>query len=188
MVRSFLMLLLLLSFSSNLNAQKRHHSAHVHEVGVVNAALDKNALDIELTLPAPALLSFEHQPKNKQQESDLKTAITKLKAAAQNFTINPEAQCEVLSATANLHVLEEEDDKEEKDHHHHEHEKHEAEHTELKASYKFNCKMPKELKTVEVKLFDSFPPHFTLKGTVIGNAKELPHTLSKPNTTLKGFN
>lgn len=138
----------------------REHSAHEHGHGTLSIVIDGPELVIELEMPGINVVGFEHAPNDEAQQRSVDEAIALFKRSNLIFVPTAAANCRARDAEVTMaggeqhdgevHAVGEhaKDDKSGL-----EHEKGEL-HTELHAEYRFHCKAPAELQTLEVRLFE----------------------------------
>ena len=142
-------------------ASEGEHKPHVHGESKMNLAVEGNVLEIELESPAHDIVGFEHMPKTAAQRDSVKRAVATLKDGAALFRLSPGAGCKLQEAEVETPLAEDEEHKhEEAEHKHDEHKEgehaEEEVHSEFHAHYRFRCADPAQLKSMEVKLFESF--------------------------------
>lgn len=153
-----------LTFGQNLGA-------HVHGVATLNVAIEDNRVDIELHSPAANIVGFERKASTAQEIKSVKNAKLLLESASVLFSF-PSVECKVVATSVNLGDLIENSDhgksphtdsdhREHNDDHSHDHdhyhrEEHQA-HTEIVASYRYECGKLQALESISVQLFKVFP-------------------------------
>ena len=149
-------------------AAEGEHKPHVHGESKMSLAVEGNVLEIELESPAHDIVGFEHMPKTAAQRDAVKRAVAALKDGAALFRLSPGAGCKLQEVEVETPLAEDEEHKDEHKHahkeddHKEEHAHKEGEHaeeevhSEFHAHYRFNCADPAQLKSMEVKLFESF--------------------------------
>lgn len=137
---------------------------HVHGEGQLNAALDKETLTLNLTLPLDAAVGFERPPKNDKEKAALAAAAKALDAAAVLWAPTSAAQCALQSKDIHVPFTGGADD-----HAGHAHEG-EAHHADIEARYTYRCARPAALKSVETTLFKSFKRLYRLETQRVGPA------------------
>ncbi len=141
--------------SSALGSEQIHrqHDIHEHGGGELNLAMESNEIQIELRMPAMNIVGFEHQPNNQEQKDAIQKALKILNDANQLFALAPDARCLVKKSKAITTAIEEDHNEGENEEEIHDEEE---THSEFHGSYLFSCESPKELTTLQVKLFDLF--------------------------------
>jgi hypothetical protein len=146
----------------------QEHAAHVHGEARLDVAQEGHALSLQLESPLDNLLGFEHAPKNAAEEDQARRMSARLRAARDLFVPTPAAECALekvtLESSALTPELLGETEHEHEDEAAHEHEgehedehEHAAGHADLDALWQFRCARPEALRSVEIRLFDSFP-------------------------------
>lgn len=135
--------------------------SHVHGVGTLDVALDKNQLSLALELPLDVAVGFERAPKTEKEKAALIEASMALNAASTLFIPNPEAKCTGQATNIVLPTLgiKAGGDKREKE----QGAKHAEEHADIEASYTFQCENPAALKRLETTLFKQFKRLYRLE-------------------------
>lgn len=152
----------------------RDHDAHVHGVGQLNIAVEKNHLHIELSSPAMNIVGFEHQPRDEKQQQAVKNAVATLKAGEQLFVAPAAAACTLQEAEVETGLMKEHNEHEHHDHdhgHQHDHEEEET-HADFVAHYAFECAKPGQLSEISVKLFEAFPATEELDVQLLNGSKQ----------------
>ncbi|MFN3785914.1 MAG: DUF2796 domain-containing protein [Thiothrix sp.] len=117
------------------------HGTHEHGVAALSLAIGDAGLEIMLESPAANLLGFEHTPDTDAEKQKLAAVESKLRAAENLFTLNGEAGCELKDVSIDTAQSE-------------------AGHSDMDVAWAYACSKPADLKTVEVKLFSTFPDGF----------------------------
>lgn len=136
--------------------------AHLHGFAELTLALVGNSLEISLESPAANIVGFEHKATSDEQIQAVENAKSTLESAKQLFTFSG-SKCALKYAQANMSALVQQEEHHHDDHHeagHHgeeTHEAHEESHSEIKASYSFECQHGDRLDTVSVNLIQLFP-------------------------------
>lgn len=163
--------------------EHRKHGAHVHGIAALNLALEGQEVHIELDSPAANIVGFEHAPSSADDHAALDKAVATLKDGDRLFRFNEEAGCRMEMATVTSELFDEahheqeghaqekagahaHEDKEGHDHDEHKEEhghkdehEHEGEgetHSDMDATYHFECDTPDKLKALTVELFEAF--------------------------------
>jgi len=138
-----------------------HHDSHVHGIALINVALEKSELYIELESPAANIVGFEHAPSSEKEKKAVKKAFAILKTGEKVFKATSSAGVTLENVEVTQgHELEEHGDPKhgnhDTDHHEQDKDAHDEDHSEFKAVYRFHCKHPDKLKQIEVMLFEQF--------------------------------
>lgn len=146
--------------------------AHEHGVASLNLVVDGGQLMIELDSPAANIVGFEHMPGSAEDFAALADARKQLLRADALFAITDAAGCALeeaeaksplfeADAQATEHEHEHEHEKHDHAEQHHDHEEHHAEHagahSDIEASFHYDCANPDAIEQIEVKLFEVFP-------------------------------
>ena len=142
--------------------------AHEHGVASLNLVVDGGQLMIELDSPAANIVGFEHMPGSAEDFAALADARKQLLRADALFAITDAAGCALEEAEAKSPLFEAdaqatEHEHEKHDHaeQHHDHDEHHAEHagahSDIEASFHYDCANPDAIEQIEVKLFEVFP-------------------------------
>jgi len=124
-----------------------HLDAHVHGEAKMMIVLENNQLFIEIETPAMNVLGYEHPPENKQQQQGLKQAVQTFEQSSQIIKLHG-GFCLPHSQNVETPGLEHKADSPYHDHN---------AHTEFHISYIWTCKNARDLKEIELSLFEHFP-------------------------------
>lgn len=163
----------------------RQQGAHRHGVGRLNAAVENDALYVELVLPGEGVVGFEHAPRTDRERRVVAEAVRTLEHAANVLAFPAQAGCQLVHARVETAMLGEEHPVEhaqgadetghERDHGdgapaapgEHGHDRHtEQMHSEFRVGFEFRCS--EALEFVDVVLFDHFGATEVLEVQVIG--------------------
>lgn len=138
--------------------------AHEHGVASLNVALDGGTLEIQLESPAMNLVGFEHAAKSDADKAKVAAARKQLQQPQALFALPGEANCSLKDSALQSPLFAE---------HEHEHEEHghdeESGHSDIDASYRFECANPAALKALELgTFFATFPATEELEVQLIG--------------------
>ncbi|KOO58622.1 hypothetical protein WH43_08595 [Rheinheimera sp. KL1] len=172
----------LLSQSMDILAEQPDTRAHQH--GVARLELFKQVTELQIGFYATGtdILGFEHQPQNQAQADTVKKAIALLSTPDKLFKIEG-AECTVTQHQSNLAELQHHSgSKDEHSHeysheHEHEHEHEHSGHSDIEASYHFNCTTTGPV-TVTVNLFTLFPQLQSINSSWITENGQSAATLS----------
>ena len=158
--------------------------AHEHGVASLNLVVDGGQLMIELDSPAANIVGFEHMPGSAEDFAALADARKQLLRADALFAITDAAGCALEEAEAKSPLFEADADAAEHEHHdehakkHHDHDEahhdehaehageahaehghadHGSAHSDIEASFHYDCANPDAIEQIEVKLFEVFP-------------------------------
>ena len=144
MYRVFFCLLLFPQLAWSLGA---HEHGHVS----FEMAIDGMQAAVEIRGPAESFVGFEHKPKTKKEKQTVRDAQKVLKQDALTLLgINADLECKLSSYAFDM--IHDGNHKHKHDHG----DKHKGEHSEIKASYKFDCKKMIQATKLELGLKKSF--------------------------------
>lgn len=170
-------LIIMFLFALRAGAESSHHhhdhdlpqqDAHLHGYVELTLAIEGNQLEIQLTSPAINIVGFEHKATSKQQLQAIEQAKQTLESPAMLFSFSG-SDCASTLATAHFPTL----DEHHADHGNHEdHESDKEEHSEITASYKYNCSEGKRINAVQVNLIKYFPTIEKIKAMWLSDLKQ----------------
>ncbi len=179
----------------------RQHGSHVHGIAALNLALEGREVQIELDSPAANIVGFEHAPSSEADHAALDKAVAMLEDGDRLFKFNDNAGCRMETAKVASELLDEEHEghAEEKtgEHAHeakerHDHEDHEGEgegegetHSEIEATYHFECNAPGKLTQLTIELFEAFPGMEKLKVQYVIESEQGAAELTATDHTVK---
>lgn len=139
-MHSLLTTLVIASHPTVALAGGKGHKAHEHGTASVNIVGEANTVTIQLESPSEAIYGFEHEAKKPADIKKRDEAVEKLKANADKmFILDTSLACKLIEATVNPFVTEAQEAKEDKKHKHN-HKK--GTHSEVHATFKFECGKP----------------------------------------------
>jgi hypothetical protein len=153
----FYILLNTLACSVIADEAHRHEQAHpqlnVHEHGsaTLNWVLENQHLQLLLDSPAVNVLGFEHAPQDRLEKQTLENVIETLNQPDKVVVIRG-GDCQFKSAVI-MNLFE--DDSETEHHYGHKHQV-DHEHSDLNVEYTFTCYKPSKIKSINVRLFNTF--------------------------------
>ncbi|GAA3720705.1 DUF2796 domain-containing protein [Oceanisphaera sediminis] len=158
---------------------------HEHGFGRLSLALDQQQLMLELLAPAADIIGFEHAPTNKDEQTRLTAALSRVQEADTLFSLPEAAACRLIDSQLVEEDAHELDEHEQTDHHDHaheaadKHEHHESEHAaehdhehhdddhehhddehghnDVLVQYRYQCRQPQALNSLSTTLFEQFP-------------------------------
>lgn len=137
-VPALLTISLIATLPINALAAGKGHKAHEHGTASVNIVGEANTVTIQLESPSEAIYGFEHEAKKPADIKKRDEAVEKLKANADKmFILDASLACKMTEATVNPFVTEAEAAKEDKKHKHKK-----GTHSEVHATFKFECGKP----------------------------------------------
>jgi hypothetical protein len=176
---------MLLSQSMDVLAGQPDTRAHQH--GVARLELFKQATELQIGFYATGtdILGFEHQPQNQEQAGAVKKAVALLAAPEQLFQIEG-SQCTLTQHQSSLVEQQQYAASEDRHQHDHQHEHEHSGHSDIEASYHFNCTATTGPVTVKVNLFNLFPQLQTINSSWIteGGQSAAPLTVNANQISL----
>ena len=158
------------------------HAAHQHGVAAVNIVGEGSTLTVQLEAPSESIYGFEHEAKKAADIKKRDSAIEKLKTSAEKmFVLEPGLGCKMSGSDIKPFVTEaKENDKKlsKKDEHK------EGTHSEVHATFKFECTKPvagSKLAFAAKKYFKSLS---TLKVQVLSGEKQDGTTIKNDKGTV----
>lgn len=128
--------------------------AHEHGVARLEVALEGGKLSIGLESPLDNLVGFEHAPRNEKQRAALATMAEDLQRAERLFDLPAAAACKPVRAQS-THPHAQSPAASTRSHDTQKSRPDDA-HSELQASWEFECAKPEALTRIGVRLFDVF--------------------------------
>ncbi|OMH26638.1 DUF2796 domain-containing protein [Motiliproteus sp. MSK22-1] len=191
-----LSLLTCASVSSAIAEERRQHDVHEHGGGLLNVAIEKNKLLIDLSMPAMNIAGFEHIPTNQDERGKVEWATMWLEDGLRLFNPSPAANCKLIHAKVDSALLEDknhhddstpdvENHKSHEEHHHDELKPDEEDHADFDIEYEFNCAEPKHLSELRLALFEVFPGALHLRTQAVTATDQLSVELNAENNILK---
>ncbi len=162
----------------------RQHGAHVHGIAALDLALEGREVQVELDSPAVNILGFEHAPSSEADHAALDEAVASLQDGDRLFRFNEDAGCRMEEVKLASELLDEQHGghadrqpgehlQEEQDGHGYEQQGHEGEvHSDIEATYHFECDQPGKLTQLTVELFEAFPGTERLKVQYVIESKQ----------------
>lgn len=187
------------AYAADSHSKKQTLDAHVHGVSELTIAIEGKALQIEFESPAMNLVGFEHKAKSSKDKEAVKKAVAMLKNGDSLFSFS-EGDCTLVESTVDAsgllsakedhdhhkehdhedehnhedkHAHKDKHDHEDKHEHHHDHGDHDSEtHSEIVASYFYECKDRSNLTSVSVGLFQAFPGIYEINAMWVSESKQ----------------
>lgn len=125
-------------------AAAAQHAPHEHGVATLQVALDGAHLHIELDSPLDNLVGFEHAPRNAREREAFDAMMRRLRDLGALFELPAAAAC--VAAEPELALPHGPDAG-----------KGTGAHSDVRASYAFECSAPAQLSKLRIGLFDAFP-------------------------------
>lgn len=183
--------------------KKRQRRKHSHGKGTLEIALERGMMSITLDIPAHDAVGFEHPPRTPEQEKAVRSAVSLLKnpdklmsfpkAARCASVKKPQVRSEQFSALQKRKeeavkpddgTLKTNKEAHKKKHKHKKGHDHRNEHSAFLVKLSVRCAEAKELKSVDVKVFQAFPRLGLLSTVVFSEKAQSVHDLTKNNATL----
>jgi hypothetical protein len=165
--------------------------AHEHGVGRLNAALDGQALELELDSPAMNLVGFEHLATSAADKAKVAAVRKQLEKPLALFNLPEAAGCVVSSQELNSPLFgdkpeadhdDDDDDHDAKDGAH----EHHHDHSEIHAHYQFTCATPTALSNLDLgQVFKTFPATQKIQVQLIGPSGQQGVDATAQAATLK---
>lgn len=155
-------------FSAAAAAQ---HAPHEHGVATLRLALDGRQLHLELDSPLDNLVGFEHAPRNARERAALDAMAQRLRDAGALFALPAAAAC--VAAAPELALP-----------HGAGADKTAGGHSDVRASYAFECAAPAQLTTLRIGLFEAFPRLQRLRVDTVTAAGQKRLTLDRSRREL----
>ncbi|WP_460062735.1 DUF2796 domain-containing protein [Pseudomonas sp. H2_H09] len=165
--------------------------AHEHGVGRLNAALDGQALELELDSPAMNLVGFEHLATSAADKAKVAAVRKQLENPLALFNLPEVAGCVVSSQELNSPLFgdkpeadhdDDDDDHDAKDGAH----EHHHDHSEIHAHYQFTCATPTALSNLDLsQVFKTFPATQKIQVQLIGPSGQQGVDATAQAATLK---
>ncbi|CRM90656.1 hypothetical protein [Pseudomonas sp. 22 E 5] len=190
----FALLPLAIAHAANEHDHDHEHGslgAHEHGVGRLNAALDGQALELELDSPAMNLVGFEHLATSAADKAKVAAVRKQLENPLALFNLPEAAGCVVSSQELNSPLFgdkpeadhdDDDDDHDAKDGAH----EHHHDHSEIHAHYQFTCATPTALSNLDLsQVFKTFPATQKIQVQLIGPSGQQGVDATAQAATLK---
>ena len=145
---------MLWSIALNLNAESSHHDhdapqqdAHLHGYTELMIAIEGSTLEINFESPASTIVGFEHRATSSEQFQLIEEARGILESSTELFSFSG-GDCSLSKANADFAALAMPDK---------EHQAHDQSHSEITASYEYDCLQAQNLGAISVNLISRFP-------------------------------
>lgn len=155
-------------FSAAAAAQ---HAPHEHGVATLQVALDGSRLHVELDSPLDNLVGFEHAPRTAREREALDAMARRLRDPGALFELPAAAAC--VAAEPELALPHGPDAG-----------KAAGAHSDVRASYAFECAAPAQLTKLRIGLFEAFPRLKRLRVDAVGAAGQKRLVLDKSRRDL----
>ena len=171
-------------------ASAHEPTAHVHGRATLEVAIEGGSVQISLDSPLDSLLGFERAPRNEKERQSVREMSRKLRQSDHAFVFPPQSQCRLNSVQLESAVIEpsllavDSDSSVGKDR-----DKSLTNsldvHSELSATWHFQCAVPESLQGIKVSLFQHFPSLKRIVAAVVGPTGQSRTRLSPKSTLLK---
>jgi hypothetical protein len=171
-------------------ASAHEPTAHVHGRATLEVAIEGGSVQISLDSPLDSLLGFERAPRNEKERQSVREMSRKLRQSDHAFVFPPQSQCRLDSVQLESAVIEQSllaagsDSNAVKDR-----DKSSVNspdvHSELSATWHFQCAAPESLQGVKVSLFQYFPSLKRIDAAVVGPKGQSRTRLSPKSNQLK---
>lgn len=165
-------------------------TAHVHGRATLEVAIEGGSVQISLDSPLDSLLGFERAPRTEKERQSVREMSRKLRQSDHAFVFSPQSQCRLDSVQLESAVIEQSllaagsDSNAVKDR-----DKSSVNspdvHSELSATWHFQCAAPESLQGVKVSLFQYFPSLKRIDAAVVGPKGQSRTRLSLKSNQLK---
>lgn len=170
--------------------------AHVHGTSDLTIAIEGKDIEIEFESPAMNLVGFEHKANSEKDKAIVQKTVVILNKHDSVFSLSG-GSCKLVDSSVNVSSLldahEKHSDHDEHGHkNEHEHDKHEHDehsdpksHSEISASYHFQCDDLDKLSSMDVELFKGFSGIHKIKAMWLSETKQGAVTLTSKNKTIR---
>ena len=149
--------------SSNLNGQASHHDheavhqdIHLHGHVELRVALENTSLELYLESPSVNIVGFEHRATSAQQIQAAEDAKSILESPAEIFSFS-DGNCSLSQSNVSFAAILQAAENHQSGADGNKDEEHQVDHSEITASYKYNCQRGGELDVISLKLIEHFP-------------------------------
>lgn len=149
--------------SSNLIGQASHHDheavhqdIHLHGHVELRVALENTSLELYLESPSVNIVGFEHRATSAQQIQAAEDAKSILESPAEIFSFS-DGNCSLSQSNINFSAILQATEHHQSGADGNKDEAHQVDHSEITASYKYNCQRGGELDVIGLKLVEHFP-------------------------------
>ena len=172
----------LCSIALNLNAESSHHDhdapqqdAHLHGYTELMIAIEGSRLEISFESPAANIVGFEHRASSSEQLQLVEGAKEILESPIELFSFSG-GDCSINRASADFSALVGQDT---------EHQHHKPSHSEITASYQFDCSEAQSLDAIKVNLIKRFSRIEQVRVIWITDAKQGSAELTPKNNLIR---
>lgn len=175
---------------SSLAMGREVHEAHTHGVANLTLVFENGALEIQFESPAMSLLGFEHKPKTKEQMETIERTKAILSSPTKVIFIEG-ANCAPVNTDVEIHgpAGQAIENTREQEHDHHDsdgkHTEHSTSHSEILATYRFDCVDGEKIRSTDVALFEYFPSLESINVHWVTEAQQGQSTLQPKAATIE---
>jgi hypothetical protein len=150
-------------------------AVHVHGRVTLDVAIEARSVTIHMESPLDNLVGFEHAPRTDAQRKVAQAAITRLRAGAELFRIDPQGGCtfkgaELTSAALGLGQAAKEAS--------------ESAHADLDATFEFTCTAGDKASFVELGLIGAFTGVRSIEAQIVTPGGQFKRELQSPASRL----
>lgn len=157
--------------SSPDNSGHRQLGVHVHGAASMNVTVERDQLNITMSIPGMDAVGFEHAAVSDEDQKKLNETLNYLRKPNTIFVTPADAQCQLIKGKVATALL----NKEAKAN----------SHADVDISYEWQCKNSSSLNNISVKLFTRFPHLQKVKASWITQDKQGAAELTSADTLLK---
>ena len=171
-------------------ASAHEPTTHVHGRATLEVAIEGGSVQISLDSPLDSLLGFERAPRNEKERQAVREMSRKLRQSDHTFVFTPQSQCRLNSVQLESAVIEpgllaaDSDSSMSKDRDRSSTNSPDV-HSELSATWHFQCAVPESLQGIKVSLFQHFPSLKRIDAAVVGPKGQSRTRLSPKSNQLK---
>lgn len=117
--------------------ETRELGAHEHGAATLEVAVEGDAIEMMLEVPAENIVGFEHSPETDEQKAAIEEATEQLSDPLALFSVPGEAGCEVTSSEVEVHQ--------------------EGDHMGFEGAYALRCADVAAIDAIDTQLFNLYP-------------------------------
>lgn len=183
--------------------EKRELGPHEHGHGILNIAVEKNRVSMDLDAPGMDIVGFEHKPESADQKATAAKAEKLLADALVLFKVPASAGCKVTEAKVSIEAEGAHDEDANKkeavvepkptepkvdaakpaEHAGEEHEEHEG-HNDYNVTYVLDCAKPSEITSIQFGYFKSFEGAKALTVNVVSEKAQNSYEVTRDKPML----
>ncbi len=150
---------------------------HIHGVVELAIVLEENTLQVEFHSPSANLIGFEHKASTEKEKQVVAQAESWLASPKELFRFDG-VLCQVTKIIVDMSGVIDSEQEE------HDHSGHNGLHSEITASYLFNCTGSKRLRFFSVALFKKFPGIKKINAVWVTETEQGSELLTSKNNTV----